>query len=710
MGVRVPRTLPEAFHPVGRSSLSGGEWWTGGGGVSCTPCAFIESDGRLTQSNAALARLLGYGAEDIEGRPIAELLQPDFRRRLQHVHERLLQPEHKRSGESLALYWLNRQGQVVPTRAMLELIGGKRRLIRLRLEPGAGLGKRQADTLMASAWFQGMVEAATDVMLLVDSQGGVRFINSSGEKLFRQQRASVLGNSVEQLLSMPTPDTGTAAHTVTGLITDAIRLRRQEQLVLWGTGEDGSGFSAVVSVIPLENLPEPMALLQVHDITEEQQREAQLRHLTNFDSVTGLPNRALFSDRLRIAAARCARGESSLVLGYIDIDRFKDFNETLGYCAGDDVLREIAQRIKRHVCDGNTLARLNGDEFALLIEGNYTADEVEALARGIMDAISQPFFIGEHELFVTASTGIAVYDCVGDEAEDLLRKAEIAMYRAKSQSRNNFCFYSAALEGASSDRLRLEAELRHALEREEFILYYQPLVEVRSHKIVGLEALLRWQHPQRGLITPGEFIPVLEETKLIVPVGEWIMHEACRFLVGLSKDFGRPLRLAVNVSAEQIRHPGFARSVNRVLVASGLPASALELELTETLLMDHTAAVHDSLAALTHLGIAISVDDFGTGYSSLAYLKRFPVSALKIDRSFIADVPGDSDDTAIAGAIIAMARSLGLGVVAEGVESESQARFLRQWPELIVQGYFFAPPLPEAEARIRWAGMQTCNG
>ncbi|MDN5936697.1 MAG: PAS domain S-box protein, partial [Nitrosospira sp.] len=198
---------------MGRSSLSGGEWWTGGGGVSCTPCAFIESDGRLTQSNAALARLLGYGAEDIEGRPIAELLQPDFRGRLQHVHERLLQPEHKRSGESLALYWLNRQGQVVPTRAMLELIGGKRRLIRLRLEPGAGLGKRQTDPLMASAWFQGMGEAATDVMLLVDSQGGVRFINSSGEKLFRQQRASVLGNSVEQLLSMPLRDMSMATHT-----------------------------------------------------------------------------------------------------------------------------------------------------------------------------------------------------------------------------------------------------------------------------------------------------------------------------------------------------------------------------------------------------------------------------------------------------------------------------------------------------------------
>ncbi|MCO6440997.1 MAG: EAL domain-containing protein [Nitrococcus mobilis] len=659
----------------------------------------------MAQSNTTLAQLLGYDTEEIDGRSLVELVQPDCLGRLQYARERLLRPDYKCCGETLMLDWVNRQGQVISTRASLERVNGEPRLIRLQLEPDASPDKRQAGVIAAPEWFREMVEAATDAMLLVDSWGIVRFVNSSGEWLFRQPRSKALGNSVEQLLSMPMPDMSTAARTVTGLITDTLRLRCQEQLPLWGMGGDGSGFSAVVSVIPLEDLCEPMALLQVHDITEDQQREARLRHLTNFDPVTGLPNRALFTDRLRVAAARCVRGENSLVLGYIDIDRFKDFNETLGHRTGDDVLREIARRIKRHVCDENTLARLNGDEFALLIEGNYTANEIKILARSMLDSLSQPFFIAGHELFVTASAGFAVYDCVGDEAGDLLRKAEIAMYRAKSQGRNNFCFYSTAFEGGVSERLRLEAELRHALERQEFILYYQPLVEVRGHRIIGLEALLRWRHPQRGLIAPSEFIPVLEETKLIVPVGEWIMHEACRFLVAVSNDLGRPLRLAVNVSAEQIRHPGFARSVERALLASGLPASVLELELTETLLMDHTAVVHESLAALKQLGAGISVDDFGTGYSSLAYLKRFPVSALKIDRSFIADVAGGSDDRAIAGAIIAMARSLGLGVVAEGVESESQARFLRRWPELIVQGYFFAPPLPPAEARVRWSGL-----
>ncbi|MDN5871339.1 MAG: EAL domain-containing protein [Nitrococcus sp.] len=550
-----------------------------------------------------------------------------------------------------------------------------------------------------------MVAAATDAMLLVDGAGAIRFINSSGEKLFQQRSASVLGNRVEQLLSMPMPEMSTAPHTVTGLITDAIRLRCQEQLPVWGIGTDGSGFAAVVSVIPLQDLSEPMALLQVHELAEEQQREARLRYLTNFDPVTGLPNRALFSDRLRVAAARCARGESSLVLAYIDVDRFKDFNETLGHRAGDDVLWEIAQRIKRHVGDESTLARPNGDEFALLIEDSDAAEEVEAFARSILSAISQPFFIGDFELFVTASIGIAVFDRIGDEAGDLLRKAEVAMYRAKSEGRNNFCCYSRALEGGVPERLRLEAELHHALERGEFLLYYQPLVEISSHRIVGLEALLRWRHPQRGLISPSEIIPVLEESKLIVRVGEWVLQEACRFLTTLSRGLDRRLRLAVNVSVEQIRHPGFASSVQRVLDASGLPASALELELTETLLLDHTAVVRDSLAALEQLGIAISLDDFGTGYSSLAYLKRFPVSTLKIDRSFIADVSGEGDDTTIAGAIIAMARSLGLGVVVEGVENETQARFLRQWPELIVQGYLFGPPLPEAQARIRWSGI-----
>ena len=704
MAVRVPRIGSETFYPMAQSSVSSESPWRSEDRAFRRPGAFIEADGRLARSNAELAQLLGYGSEDIDGRAVVELLQPDCRGRLQNVREHLLHRAYKHSVESLVLCWLSRQGQIIPTRADLEVVSSERQLISLQLEAGISPNTDPADPLVGSEWFRGMVEAATEALLLVDSKGVVRFINRSGESLFRQPRGRALGNSVEQLLSMPLPDISTAARTVTGLLADTLRLSCQEQLALWGAGGDGGGFSAVVSVIPLDDFPEPMALLQVHDFTEEQQREARLRHLINFDAVTGLPNSALFTDRLRVAATRCARGESSLVLGYIDIDRFKDFNETLGHRAGDDVLREIARRIKRHVGDENTLARLNGDEFALLIEGNHSANEIKILARSILNAISQPFFIAEHELFVTASSGFAVYDCVDDEPADLLRKAEIAMYRGKSQGRNNFCFYTAALEGGVSDRLRLEAELRHALERQEFILYYQPLVEVRGHKIVGLEALLRWRHPQRGVITPSEFIPMLEETKLIVPVGEWILHEACRFLVVLSGDLGRPLRLAVNVSAEQIRHPGFARSVKRVLAASGLPASALELELTETLLMDHTTAVHASLAALKELGVAIAVDDFGTGYSSLAYLKRFPVSALKIDRSFIADVSGGSDDRAIAGAIIAMAQSLGLGVVAEGVESESQARFLRQWPEIVVQGFFFAPPLPAAEARVRWSG------
>lgn len=698
MGVRVPHTLPEALLPVGQANDSRGESWACES--SCAiPSTYIDPAGRLTQSNPAFARLLGYAIEQIEGRSILEMLLPDSCGHLQFVRERLMQGGCMHPVESLPLHWLSARGQVICTRATLTHIRGEHRL-RVHLEHGVGPSAAWQDCpIMVSEWFQQMVEVANDAMLLVDCGSNARYINRSGEKLFRQHRDQILGNSIDRLLSVPFPDLSKSGRSVSGLIADSVRLRRQERLALWGICKDSSGFSAAVTVIPLEDSCEPMALLQVHDVTEEQQREARIRHLSNFDPVTGLPNRELFADRLRIAAARCTRGENRLVLGYIDIDRFKDFNETLGHRAGDDLLREIAERIKAHVCDGNTLARLNGDEFALLIEDSRTAAEVEALVRGILNSISQPFFVGEHELFVTASTGLAEFDGRSDEPGDLLRKAEIAMYRAKSQSRNNCCFYSAALEGDVSDRLRLEAELRHALERGEFILYYQPLVEVRDYKIVGLEALLRWRHPQRGLIAPSEFISVLEETKLIVPVGEWIMNEACRFLAALSEDLGRPLRLAVNVSAEQIRHPGLALSVQRVLATSGLPASALELELTETLLMDHTAAVYDSLAALKELGVAISVDDFGTGYSSLAYLKRFPVTALKIDRSFISDVPGDSDDTAIAGAIIAMARSLGLGVVAEGVESERQARYLRRWPELIVQGYFFAPPLPESEAR-----------
>jgi EAL domain-containing protein (putative c-di-GMP-specific phosphodiesterase class I) len=317
--------------------------------------------------------------------------------------------------------------------------------------------------------------------------------------------------------------------------------------------------------------------------------------------------------------------------------------------------------------------------------------------RHLLAAVAEPVFADGNELFVTASMGAAVCGFGATEPDTLLRNAEIAMYRAKEQGRNSFCFYTPGLESGVPQRVRIEAQLRHALEREEFSLCYQPVVDSASRRIVGAEALLRWHHPELGPVSPREFVPVLEETKLIIPVGTWVLEQACRAAVEMDSDNERGLQMAVNVSREQVREPGFVRAVEQALTNSGLSPARLVVEITESLLMEQSAPVIERLEALERRGVGIAVDDFGTGYSSLSYLKRFPVTSLKIDRSFVGGVPGDQDDRAIVVAIMAMARSLGLSVVAEGVETAEQARFLEQWPGSRAQGYYFGAPM-EAEA------------
>src|SRR5215207_1157642 len=435
---------------------------------------------------------------------------------------------------------------------------------------------------------------------------------------------------------------------------------------------------------------------------ERKGAEQKLAYLAQYDPLTGLANRALFQDRLEQALARAQRTGGALALMFVDLDRFKAVNDTLGHAGGDALLREVARRVEGRVRESDTVARLGGDEFAIILEGLSEVQDAARAARDLLNVLSEPLILDGHEIPMTASIGTAVWP--QSDGDRLLRDADAAMYRAKKRGGNNHQFYTEEMNVQASARLALERDLRRALNRNEFVLYYQPQVELTTGRIVGAEALLRWQSPDHGLVSPAEFIPVLEDTGLIIPVGRWVMSAACHQARAWHDDPGlAPLRMAVNLSARQFSQENLVNNVSGALMEAGLDPPWLELEITESLLMEDVEA---SLRALDQLktvggGVRISIDDFGTGYSSLYRLKALPIERLKIDRSFIGDLPTDPDDAAITAAIVRLSHSLRLEVVAEGVETREQLAFLRDRGCDEAQGYYFSKPVPaEAFARL----------
>ncbi|MCK4743217.1 MAG: EAL domain-containing protein [Sulfuriflexus sp.] len=539
----------------------------------------------------------------------------------------------------------------------------------------------------------GAIEQTSDAVMICNAQGIIEYVNSGFVRMTGYSKDEALGNSSRMLKS------GRQDDSFFGVMWDTISLGDVFQDVFINKRKDGSLYYEEKSITPLKN---DRGVVEHYistgkDITEQMQTRERLHHLSQHDLLTGLPNRLLFNDRLEQAIPRARRSGRVLAILLIDMDRFKNINETLGFDCGDHMLQAVGERLLTSTRDGDTVARLGDDEFAIILEDVKHQDDVSKIVEKILRALSEAYYIDDHELFITTSIGISLYPNDGAHPQLLIQNADVAIHHAKESGSNKYRYYETKMNAQSLYRLNLESSLRKALEREEFFLLYQPQIDLVTHEITGFEALLRWAHPELGTVSPVEFIPLLEETGMIKDVGRWILRKACQTCKSWhNKDLGN-VSIAVNLSPVQFEGSQISDIVSNILKETELTANYLELELTESTIMRNPENAAITLTKLSGMGITLAIDDFGTGYSSLSYLQKFPLDTLKIDRSFVNDITENKGDASIVSAIISMAHSLGLTVVAEGVETTEQLTLLQEKKCESVQGFLFSKPITEIE-------------
>ena len=573
-----------------------------------------------------------------------------------------------------------------PDPAELDLIGEFSRIAGLAVE------RSHADTALRQA--AAVLNSAGEGVMVTDLESRIVSINSAFTNITGYSEAEVLGRNPGLLQS------GREDHAFYQAMWDSIKETGGWQGELWNRRKNGELFPQLLTISTVyDSDGRPNNYVGVMtDLSRLKDSEARFEHLVHYDPLTALPNRQLLQSRLTHALDNAKRLTQRLAVLYIDLDRFKNINDSLGHPAGDELLEALARRMLERLEGEGTLGRLGGDEFLLILENLQRPEDAAGVAKNLIDLLDLPFLLPSgHEVFVGASIGISLFPEDGASCTKLVQHADVAVYKAKESGRNTYAFYTPAMTVTANERLGMEARLRHALAQGEFLLHYQPQVDIQSGAIIGCEALVRWNNPQQGLISPARFIPLAEETGLIVPLGEWVLREACSQARTWLDAGMPPLSMAVNLSARQLQQPDIVARVAAILTETGLPAETLKLELTESMIMGRGEEVVTLLQALKALGIRLSIDDFGTGYSSLAYLKRFPIDELKIDQGFVRDIPNDSDDNQIAIAIIGMAHGLRLKVMAEGVETEAQRDFLAQQGCNAFQGYLFSHPLPAEE-------------
>jgi diguanylate cyclase (GGDEF)-like protein/PAS domain S-box-containing protein len=553
--------------------------------------------------------------------------------------------------------------------------------------PGAGAAVHERR--IASEVLRSMSEA----VCVLDRGFDFVSVNPAFSRMTGYGESEVIGNNASLLDS--------AQHTSSYYteIRDTLQHQGRWSGEMWQMRKDGEEFLCAYecSTVLDGSGQHALYVLVLNDITEQKRAEQELRYLANFDPLTNLPNRTLLAERLSRAIVRARRQGDRIAVLFLDLDRFKDINDSLGHAAGDRILRAAARRLQETVGPRQTVARLGGDEFTVVLEGLSAAPEADDEARGIIAAFEQPLLLDDsQEIAITPSIGISIYPDNAQVPTELLKQADTAMYQAKAAGRRTYARYTEAMDVSARQRATVSGALRKVLDRGELRLVFQPRLHIASSRIVSVEALLRWHGPE-GDIPPAEFIPLAEESGTILEIGEWALREAC-LKVAKWQRLGLPaLNVSVNVSALQLLRGDFPGVVGRMLEETGLPPESLELELTESVVMSNAPQSADKLRALRDLGVSLAIDDFGTGYSSLAYLRRLPFTTLKIDKEFVDDLTQGSEDAAITTTVLAMARSLGLKVVAEGVETEAQLRFLREHHCDEIQGFWLAPPLEAAE-------------
>lgn len=540
-------------------------------------------------------------------------------------------------------------------------------------------------------WLLAVLGAVADGVVAVDDAGLVRWCNEAAEVIFARSLEEMVGRPLSDLLEPA------GEHPF-----DFEELRRQLAHAPLGYAEvagrrrDGELVALELCVARIDGPPGGFAVT-VRDVTVRRQTEEAIRALAYYDPLTGLPNRLLALDRLGEAIERARRNRQMLAVMLVDLDRFKLVNDSLGLRTGDALLRAVAERLRATLRRSDTVARPGGDEFLLVLHGIAGAEAAARVAQKVLDALRPPFRVDGEELSITACIGIALWPHDGADPESLVENADTALARAKEQGRGQFCFYTTDMNAAAFERLMLESRLRRALEQAEFVVYYQPQVDLASGEVVGVEALLRWFHPEHGMVPPAEFVPLAEETGLIVPIGAWVLENACAQVRRWQEAVAPDLRLSVNLSARQFQDRELVARIAGTTARLGFPRRLLELEITESAVMRDVDGALARIRELRELGVGLALDDFGTGYSSLGYLQRFPIQTLKIDRAFIRDIAQDPRSAALVRAIVELARTLELRVVAEGVETREQALLLRDFGCHEIQGFLFSRPLPAAE-------------
>jgi diguanylate cyclase (GGDEF)-like protein/PAS domain S-box-containing protein len=641
---------------------------------------FIHDQGKIVDANPTFAAMLGYELEEVKQLTVFDLVVP-----AQHeIVRRAMQEGYDTTLEMTAL---REDGSTLNVEVFGKSLIFQGRILRV-VSVRDMTARLRAETQMRK--LSSALEQTADSVVITNRQGIIEYVNPGFEKTTGYSRAEALGQTPRLVKS---DKQGAGFYKK---LWDTILAGEVFSEVFVNRRKDGSLYYEEKTITPLKDSTGAVThfVATGKDVSERMQAQERMQHMAQHDALTELPNRMLFLDRLKQALARARWHQRLVAVLFVDLDRFKTINDTLGHEVGDRLLQALAERFTASVREGDTVARFGGDEFVMLLDDVASEKDIGVVAQKVLEALAPPFVIDGQSLYVTASIGVSLYPNDGEDSGTLLKNADIAMYRAKELGKNTYQFYSADMSARAFERLTLESSLRHAIERNEFRLYYQPQIDTASGAIVGVEALLRWQHPDFGLVAPAEFIPLLEETGLIVPAGDWVFRTACEQLCAWHAAGWPGLRMAVNLSPRQFQTPGLAIMVERGLAGVNCDPNLIELEITENVLLRHAVATVDALEAVRALGVRLAIDDFGTGYSSLSYLRRYAIDTVKIDRSFVHDIPGDPDDSAITAAIIGLAQSLKLDVIAEGVETEAQRAFLLERGCHLMQGYLFSRPLP----------------